>query len=447
MRGAALLGMLGLFHKETEEEKRQKRLAKLGDRLVRAAEQGDEAEMQECLEEGAAAAYVDRYGFNALMHAAKEGHVAASRLLLQSSAEVNAAHAEDGATALHLAACGGETACLGLLLEAGADCALCMKDGSTAPMLAAMVGLESALRIFSAHGVDLKPLRGMEGLSEGVRELLDEQQAERQPSAPGDASAATLPVVSLEVEDGSAGFTCEKGGLSVIRLDEGGAAAAAGVVVGMRCVAFQSAALPDGMTWAELKARVKAAPKPWRFRFAAVEVPTGPPVLLDDGGTASWATSTEAAGAGSEFTAHESISRGIALAQVADLSRVTDAQLEEYRAALRAELSRADAERASRDAAAVAEAAAESASASRVGDAMAQLGHPIAQYASLFASLSITVELMEALGDDEENWSELFGEGCDLEAVNPSDRAALVAAVPAIAAAASIGGGDNTTDC
>jgi hypothetical protein len=374
------------------------------------------------------------------MHAAKEGHVAASRLLLQSGADVNAAHVEDGATALHLAACGGETACLGLLLEAGADCALCMKDGSTAPMLAAMVGLESALRIFSAHGVDLAPLRGMEGLSKGVRELLDEQQAV------GGASAVTMPVVSLEVEDGSAGFTCEKGGLTVIRLDEGGAAAAAGVAVGMRCVAFQSAGLPDGMTWAELKARVKAAPKPWSFRFAAAEVPAGPPAL-DDSETVSWATSTEAAGAGSEFTAHESISRGIALAQVADLSHVTSAQLEEYRAALKAELSRVDAERAAREAAAVAEAAAESASASRVGDAMAQLGHPIAQYASLFASLSITSELMEALGDDEENWSDLFGEGCDLKDVDPSDRAALVAAVPAIVAAASTGGGDNAADC
>ena len=55
--------MLGLFHKETEEEKRQKRLAKLGDRLVRSAAQGDGAEMRACLSEGASASHVDRYGF------------------------------------------------------------------------------------------------------------------------------------------------------------------------------------------------------------------------------------------------------------------------------------------------------------------------------------------------------------------------------------------------
>ena len=94
-----------------------------------------------------------------------------------------------------------------------------------------------------------------------------------------------------------------------------------------------------------------------------------------------------------------------------------------------------------------AEAAAESASASRVGDAMSRLGHPLEQYAALFASLSITVELMAALGDDEESWEDLFGEGCDLAAVNPSDRASLVAAVPAIVAAASKGGEGHAADC
>ena len=44
------------------------------------------------------------YGFTPLMHAAKEGHAAASKLLLEQGAAVNAANPEDGATALHLAA-------------------------------------------------------------------------------------------------------------------------------------------------------------------------------------------------------------------------------------------------------------------------------------------------------------------------------------------------------
>eukprot|EP01043_Picozoa_sp_COSAG02_P105110 COSAG02_NODE_41112_length_398_cov_0.682274_1_plen_132_part_11 len=132
----------------------------------------------------------------------------------------------------------------------------------------------------------------MEGLSEGVRELLAEQLPAAQPAAVGGASAATTPVISLEVEEGSAGFTCEKAGLTVIRLDDGGAAAAAGVVVGMRCVGFNQNRLPDGTTWAELKAAVKAAPKPWSFNFATAEVPVAPAVALDNG-TGSWATSTE----------------------------------------------------------------------------------------------------------------------------------------------------------
>lgn len=429
--------MLGLFHKETEEEKRQKRLAKLGDRLVRSAAQGDGAEMRACLSEGASASHVDRYGFTALMHSAKEGHVAASRLLVQSGADVNVAHAEDGATALHLAACGGEPQCLGLLLEAGADPTLRMQDGSTAPMLAAMVGLKSALRIFSTHGVDLTPLRGIEGLSESIHEFLTEQQPG---AAAGGAASVAMPVVTLEVEEGSAGFTCEKDGLTVTKLDEGGVAAAAGVTVGMRCVAFQSVGLPDGMAWAELKAQVKATPKPWSFSFAATEALLASSVVPERD-TASSAATGKAADVGADFTAHEAISRGMALAEAADLSRMTDAQLKEYRISLTAELARADAEQAAR------EAAAESASASRVGDAMSRLGHPLEQYAALFASLSITVELMAALGDDEESWEDLFGEGCDLAAVNPSDRASLVAAVPAIVAAASKGGEGHAADC
>ena len=87
-------------------------------------------------------------------------------------------------------------------------------------------------------------------------------------------------------------------------------------------------------------------------------------------------------------------------------------------------------------------------SAACVGNAMSRLGEPLSQYAELFTSLKITVELMEALGDDEDSWAELFGEGCDLAAVNPSDRAALVAAVPAVVAAASDGGlPEDAADC
>ena len=435
---------MGLFHKETEEERRQKELAKLGDRLIRSAGVGDTAAMQACLAEGASASYIDRYGFTPLMHSAKEGHVAASKLLLESGAEVNTANPEDGATALHLAACGGEPQCLGLLLDAGADSALRMKDQSTAPMLAAIVGLGSVLRIFCAHGVDLVPLAAIEGLTEEmsalIGELTEEPEPEPEPESEQDGeSSVTMAVVPLEIVDGSAGFTCEKGSLTVSKLDEGGAAAAAGVAVGMRCVAFQEIGLAEGTTWSELKAKVKATPKPWSFYFAAAAA--APPPEAD---TSGWAG--ESGGAG--LTAHESLTRGLAQAQAAELARLTAAQLQGYRETLLAELGRVDAEQTTRDTAAAAEAAAETASASRVGDAMAMLGPPLAQYAPLFSSLAITVELVEALGDDEESWADLFEEGCDLAAVEPSDRAALVAAAPAIAAAAAAaaGAGDEA-DC
>ena len=78
---------------------------------------------------------------------------------------------------------------------------------------------------------------------------------------------------------------------------------------------------------------------------------------------------------------------------------------------------------------------AKSASALLVGDAMTAMGGVLAEYAALFAGLGITVDLMEALGGDEESWADFFGG--DLAGVREEDRGALVAAVPAIALAAA----------
>ena len=49
---------MGLFHKDTEEEKLAKQKAHIGDRLIRAAGEGDVATMKQCLVSGPTAASV-----------------------------------------------------------------------------------------------------------------------------------------------------------------------------------------------------------------------------------------------------------------------------------------------------------------------------------------------------------------------------------------------------
>ena len=82
--------------------------------------------------------------------------------------------------------------------------------------------------------------------------------------------SASPALVVLNVSKGSAGFTCTEN-LTVVKLPagkKGSQAEAAGVTVGMRCVAFQGVPLDSTATWSSLKEQVKAAPKPWSFTFS-----------------------------------------------------------------------------------------------------------------------------------------------------------------------------------
>ena len=93
--------------------------------------------------------------------------------------------------------------------------------------------------------------------------------AEGMQAAEGRDSASPALVV-LNVSKGSAGFTCTEN-LTVVKLPagkKGSQAEAAGVTVGMRCVAFQGVPLDSTATWSSLKEQVKAAPKPWSFTFS-----------------------------------------------------------------------------------------------------------------------------------------------------------------------------------
>ena len=85
-------------------------------------------------------------------------------------------------------------------------------------------------------------------------------------------------IVKVLIEDGSAGFAAETETLIVKTVADGQACAKAGVLKGMQVAQFQHEMLPPNFTWAQLKEKVKAAPKPWTFVFVgtvALVVPAG----------------------------------------------------------------------------------------------------------------------------------------------------------------------------
>eukprot|EP00438_Fugacium_kawagutii_P012892 Skav204566 [mRNA] locus=scaffold2218:25565:27802:- [translate_table: standard] len=96
----------------------------------------------------------DNDGFTALMAAARGGHVAVAKLLLDRSADVGSA-TSIGQTALMRAARGGHEAVAKLLLEHGADVRSATTDGETALMIAAEDGHEAVAKLLLEHGADV----------------------------------------------------------------------------------------------------------------------------------------------------------------------------------------------------------------------------------------------------------------------------------------------------
>ena len=207
--------MRGLFHKQTGEERQQARRAKeverLSLRLIVCSERGDVAEMVQLLDASdgpvASPTFVDQFGYTALMHAAKEGHVGATQLLIDRQADINMQNKEDGSTALHLAAC-GEAATTKVLLDAGADTTLRMTDGSTPLVLAATVGMAPIVRLFCQRGVDVSDLERMGGdlLPDSIQTLLrtlKAEFAEEQQAAEAAAAAAATPATDSLFAEGA----------------------------------------------------------------------------------------------------------------------------------------------------------------------------------------------------------------------------------------------------
>jgi ankyrin repeat protein len=85
---------------------------------------GDEARVRGLLARGACPRAEDSAGYTPLHYAARAGHAAIVRLLLDGGGDVNARTRAGGATPLHRAAYQGHLEVVRLLVERGADCRL-----------------------------------------------------------------------------------------------------------------------------------------------------------------------------------------------------------------------------------------------------------------------------------------------------------------------------------
>ncbi|XP_039279932.1 ankyrin repeat domain-containing protein 39 isoform X2 [Nilaparvata lugens] len=98
-----------------------------------AALDGDEDRVRRLLRGGVwGVDELDKAGYTPLHYAARAGHTAVCRLLLQSGASVNLATRAANATALHRAALKGKEEVVSLLLDFKADALLPDCDGRTA---------------------------------------------------------------------------------------------------------------------------------------------------------------------------------------------------------------------------------------------------------------------------------------------------------------------------
>ncbi len=125
-------------------------LAPQDEQLLQAAREGNLAQMETLLKQGATVNAATEDGWTPLYGAALEGHEAVARLLLEKGAHVNAA-TKDGVTPLHGAAWKGHEVVARLLLEKGAHVAARNQDQRTPLHLAAEQGHAGIIALLLAH--------------------------------------------------------------------------------------------------------------------------------------------------------------------------------------------------------------------------------------------------------------------------------------------------------
>ncbi|XP_064639075.1 ankyrin repeat domain-containing protein 39-like [Lineus longissimus] len=101
----------------------------------------------------------DNSGYTALHYASRGGHLEICRLLLDSSASVNAQTKSGGITSLHRAAYCGHIEVVSLLLQKGARPEMCDNDGKTALHKAAEKGKPEIVKMLVAAAPGTKSVK------------------------------------------------------------------------------------------------------------------------------------------------------------------------------------------------------------------------------------------------------------------------------------------------
>lgn len=117
-----------------------------------AAQFGDLKRVKKLIREGVDTDLRDSAGYTSLHYAARNGHLAVCKFLVQHNADINAITRSGRATALHRACSAGQAEIVKFLLEHKADTALCDDDGKTVLHRVAENGnFENCKTIISAY--------------------------------------------------------------------------------------------------------------------------------------------------------------------------------------------------------------------------------------------------------------------------------------------------------
>lgn len=126
------------------------------DEFFEAAEAGNLAKVQECINSGADINAYDDYEWTALLYSTRERHTEISKFLINAKADVNVI-TRSGETALLFACVGGNTEIVELLINAGADVNATnfMGTNTTNLMFASQFGYTEIVKLLVNAGADI----------------------------------------------------------------------------------------------------------------------------------------------------------------------------------------------------------------------------------------------------------------------------------------------------